>query len=62
MRAAKTACALLGCTEICYVLGLPIASSFEDIPRNAPRPKKNGPARPRVQRKKAAGLTTGGVA
>jgi transcriptional regulator with XRE-family HTH domain len=38
--------------EICLALGLPIASMFEDIPRNAPRPKKNGPARPRVQRKK----------
>jgi transcriptional regulator with XRE-family HTH domain len=28
--------------EICQVLGVPIASMFEDIPRSAPAPKKNG--------------------
>jgi transcriptional regulator with XRE-family HTH domain len=27
---------------ICHVLDVPIASMFKDIPRNAPKPKKNG--------------------
>jgi len=48
--------------EICHVLGLPIASMFEDIPRNAPRPKKKRPRTAPRSKKKAAGLTTGGVA
>jgi transcriptional regulator with XRE-family HTH domain len=37
--------------EICQIFGVPIASMFEDIPRHAPTPKKNG-LWPRVQRKK----------
>jgi transcriptional regulator with XRE-family HTH domain len=32
--------------EVCHVLGVPIASMFEDIPRSAPRPKKNGRTAP----------------
>jgi transcriptional regulator with XRE-family HTH domain len=37
--------------EICQVFGVPIASMFEDIPRSAPAPKKNGPTAPRPKKK-----------
>jgi transcriptional regulator with XRE-family HTH domain len=37
--------------EICHVLGVPIASMFEDIPRNAPTSKKNGRTASRPKKK-----------
>jgi transcriptional regulator with XRE-family HTH domain len=40
--------------EICQIFGVPIASMFEDIPRSAPAPKKNGPTEPRSQKKPSA--------
>jgi transcriptional regulator with XRE-family HTH domain len=36
--------------EICQVFGVPIASMFEDIPRSAPIPKKNGRTAPRSKK------------
>ena len=37
--------------EICQVLGVSIASMFEDIPPSAPAPKKNGRTAPRAKKK-----------
>jgi transcriptional regulator with XRE-family HTH domain len=37
--------------EICQVLGVPIASMFEDISGSAPAPKKTGRAAPRSKKK-----------
>jgi transcriptional regulator with XRE-family HTH domain len=37
--------------EICQVLGVPIATMFEDIPRRAAAPKKNGRAAPHSKKK-----------
>jgi transcriptional regulator with XRE-family HTH domain len=36
--------------EICQVLGVSIASMFEDIPHSAPAPKKNGRTAPRAKK------------
>jgi transcriptional regulator with XRE-family HTH domain len=37
--------------EICQILGVPIASMFEDIPGSASALKKNGPTTPRSKKK-----------
>jgi transcriptional regulator with XRE-family HTH domain len=37
--------------EICQILGVPIASMFENMPRSAPAPKKNGPTVTRSKKK-----------